>query len=141
MMFFAAIALLLGQVPETDGSLPVLTVEVSGFERFSGDALMAVFASGEDFPRETDEAVYKAMKPVESATVVFAIDSLPPGVYAIYVYHDEDGDRELDMHWYGPPSEKVGVSNNATGFAGPPSFDDAAFELGEEPLVLEIQLQ
>lgn len=136
-MLLTAALLLIGQVSQT----ALLTVEVTGFEELSGDARLAVFGSGDSFPMEIEEALYKEIKPVDSDTLFFTIDSLSPGTYAIYAYHDKDGDGELDMHWYGPPSEKVGVSNNATGFAGPPSFEDASFQLGVEPLVLTILLR
>ena len=136
-MFLAVTLLLIGEISQTT----LLTVEVTGFEEQSGEARLAVFGPGDSFPMEIEEAVYKEIKPVDSDPLVFTISSLSPGTYAIYAYHDKDGDGELDMHWYGPPSEKVGVSNNATGFAGPPSFDDASFELGSEPLVLTLSLR
>lgn len=118
-----------------------LTVNITGFEERTGEARLAVFGPGDSFPMEIDEALYKGVMTVDADTLVFTIDSLAPGTYAIYAYHDKDMDGELDMHWYGPPSEKVGVSNNATGFAGPPGFDDASFLLGDEPLVLDIRLR
>lgn len=140
-MLYAVMAFLVCQVSSADEVSSVLTIEVSRFNNTSGNAHLAVFAPGDAFPMEIEEAVFTEVKPVDSSTVVFTITGLVPGSYAIYVFHDEDGDGELDMHWYGPPSERVGVSNNATGFAGPPGFDDAAVDLGDEPLVLSITLQ
>jgi uncharacterized protein (DUF2141 family) len=46
----------------------------------------------------------------------------------VAVWHDADGDGELDSNFLGLPREPVGASNNATGRFGPPSFDDAAFD-------------
>lgn len=118
----------------------LLTVQITGFEEITGFARMVVFNSEEGFPRDTAQAVYSASEPVNSDPVTFTIESLEPGIYAITVYHDEDGDGELDMKFYGPPSEKVGTSNDARGRMGPPSFEDACFTLGNEPLEIIITL-
>ncbi len=136
-MFFPGIFILNCLLAQTTP----LTVQVTGFEELTGEVRLAVFGPGDSFPMEADEALYKGIMTVDADTLVFAIDSLAPGTYAIYAYQDRDMDGELDMHWYGPPSERVGVSNNATGFAGPPGFEDASFILETEPLTLTIQLR
>lgn len=65
---------------------------------------------------------------------------VPEGRYAIRVMHDLDGDGELARNLVGMPAEPWGVSNDAKGNFGPPSFDDAAFTVTEEPLSVEITL-
>lgn len=140
-MLFAVIAALVCQAPPAEEASTLLTIEVSEFQNMSGNANLAVFSSGDAFPMELEEAVFTEVKPVDSSVMVFTVTELGPGSYAVYVFHDEDSDGELDMHWYGPPSERVGVSNDATGFAGPPDFDDAAFDLEEESYRLIITLQ
>ena len=37
--------------------------------------------------------------------------------------------NRLDNYFFGVPREQYGFSNNARGFMGPPSFEDAAFSL------------
>ena len=126
---------------ETSGGVTaLLTVQITGFEEITGFARMEIFSSEDGFPRDTSRSVYSASEPVNSDPVTFTIESLEPGIYAITVYHDEDGDGELDMKFFGPPSEKVGTSNNARGRMGPPSFEDACFTLGNEPLEITITL-
>lgn len=127
-------------VETRSGVATLLTVQITGFEEITGFARMVVFNSEEGFPRDSEQSVYSASEPVNSDPVTFTIESLEPGIYAITVYHDEDGDGELDMEFYGPPSEKVGTSNDARGRMGPPSFEDACFELASEPLEMIITL-
>ncbi len=117
-----------------------LTVNVTGFDKIEGSVRIAFYMSDDGFASDLEKAVYDAAEPVTSETVTFTFDFLPAGVYAFSVYHDEDNDGELDMRFYGPPSEKVGASNNATGRMGPPSFEDASFDLGIEPLEMTIEL-
>ncbi len=136
-MFFAGMIL----ASFLTGQTTPLTVQVIGIEELTGEVRLAVFGPGDSFPMEADEALYKGIMTVDADTLVLTIDSLEQGTYAIYAYQDRDMDGELDMHWYGPPSERVGVSNNATGFAGPPSFEDASFILGTAPLTLTIELR
>lgn len=128
-------------VETSSGFNTLLTVQITGFEEVTGFARMEIFNSEDGFPRDTSSSVYSASEPVNSGTVTFTIESLEPGIYAITVYHDEDGDGELDMKFFGPPSEKVGTSNDARGRMGPPSFEDACFTLGNEPLKMTITLQ
>ena len=118
----------------------LLTVNVTGFDEIEGSVRLALYDSEEGFASDLDAAVYSAAEPVTSDTVTFTFDFLPRGVYAFSVYHDEDDDGELDMKFYGPPSEKVGASNNATGRMGPPSFEDASFILGSERVEMTIEL-
>ena len=58
-------------------------------------------------------------------------ESVPPGPFAIAVFHDADRDFELDTNWLGIPTEKWGVSNDAAGWLGPPKFSQA--ELTVQP--------
>ena len=45
-----------------------------------------------------------------------------PGVYALALYHDENGDRKFDRTGIGFPAEGYGFSNNPATLAGLPSF-------------------
>lgn len=118
----------------------LLTVQITGFDSITGFARLVVFDSEDGFPMDAEQSVYRASEPVESDIVTFSISTLGEGTFAITVYHDQDGDGQLDMKFYGPPSEKVGTSNDARGRMGPPSFEDASFVLGSEPLEMTITL-
>jgi uncharacterized protein (DUF2141 family) len=59
--------------------------------------------------------------------VVFT--QLPPGRYAVIVFHDENDNGRLDENGWGVPTEGYAFSNNAEGLLGAPSFDAAGFTL------------
>ncbi len=65
----------------------------------------------------------------QKGTVTAIVRDVEPGIYAIAVYHDEDNDGELGANLFGIPSEGFGFSNNASARFGPPSFDEAAFQV------------
>ena len=65
---------------------------------------------------------------IEPGTVTYRYE-VAPGTYAIGIFHDANLNNRLDNYFFGAPREQYGFSNNARGFIGPPSFDDAAFNV------------
>ena len=61
--------------------------------------------------------------------VVVTLD-VPPGVWAIQAYQDEDDNEAINRTLFGLPTEGLGFSNDAPFRFGPPSFADAAIRLG-----------
>lgn len=58
---------------------------------------------------------------------------IPDGKVAVRLFHDANGNGELDMNLLGIPKEGYGFSRNPEA-RGPPSFKDAAFEVRGETL-------
>ena len=65
---------------------------------------------------------------VEPGSVTYVYE-LPPGTYAIGIFHDVNLNNKMDNNFFGIPKEQYGFSNNASAFLGPPAFEAAAFEL------------
>jgi len=61
----------------------------------------------------------------------YIIDKLPPGEYALLVFHDENDNKRIDKNFIGIPVEPIGFSNRYAPKA-PPSFSRAAFVIEEE---------
>ncbi len=61
------------------------------------------------------------------SSLVVVFESLPPGEYAISVFHDENKNGKMDSNFFGIPKEGVGASNDAKGQLGPPHDKDAKF--------------
>jgi len=61
-----------------------------------------------------------------------------PGVYAVAVYHDENGNEKFDKTWIGLPDEGYGISNNPKIFISAPAFDEAKFEAFNGSTVIDI---
>jgi uncharacterized protein (DUF2141 family) len=73
--------------------------------------------------------------------VRIAFDGVAPGDYAVVALHDEDDDGTLDRSRLGLPTEGVAFSSGARIRFGPPSFDEARFELGARDAELALELQ
>ena len=103
-----------------------LEVKMTGFKNNTGVVKVGLYDAEANFLK----AVYKSIKSDikdNSATVTFT--AIPKGTYAVSIYHDENKNDVMDRNSFGIPSEDYGTSNGATGFMGPPKFEDAKFNL------------
>jgi len=65
--------------------------------------------------------------------------NLPAGIYAISVFHDENMNQKLDKNFVGVPKEGYGASNNPKKKMGPPTFEEANFQLnGAQSLEIKL---
>jgi len=120
------------------GSALAATVEV----RVSG-----VTAKGKvnvavcDKARFLKQCAYSASVPAQAGETTVLVKDVPPGTWAVLAYQDENGNNELDRNLIGIPSENYGFSRDARGKFGPPSFEDAAIEVGEAPATATVRLR
>jgi len=125
-------------------SAPVLAAElrvtVTGLRSDDGDVHVAIYDVPSGFP-DIDGMLLETQVAIENGRAMVAFSGLVPATYAIALYHDEDGDDEFDQFIFGLPLEGYGFSNDAPVFFGPPSFDEAAFALGEADVDLAIRIR
>ena len=96
--------------------------------------MIALFNDADKFPMDASGAPHKAKVDARSPTTTHVFPDVAPGTWALSIFHDVDGDGELDVRSVIPiPKEPMGASNNAKGRMGPPKFADAAFKVGDGP--------
>ena len=105
-----------------------LSIRVAGLRSGEGEVHYGVYAEPRHFAKPQGR-VAKGIVKANRNGVTIVIGGLPPGTYAVAVYHDESGNGEFDQGFFGIPLEDYGFSNGATAFLGPPPFSDAAFAL------------
>lgn len=104
-----------------------LRVTVENLKNDKGQIIVAVFASKEDYLKKP---FGEAAVPIrEDLTGEAVFENLPPGLYAVAVYHDKNKNGDLDTLLV-VPKEDYGFSNDARSLFGPPSFKSAALEIG-----------
>ncbi|MDX1561876.1 MAG: DUF2141 domain-containing protein [Gammaproteobacteria bacterium] len=108
--------------------MATLVVTVTGIESTRGQVAIALFASEADYETQKN-AVRRAFVDIQNGQARWELDRVPAGTYALIAYHDENGNREIDMRIFGMPKEPAGVSNDARGLFGPPKFKAASFEV------------
>jgi uncharacterized protein (DUF2141 family) len=87
------------------------------------------------------DCAYSGSAPAKAGETVVTVDGVPTGSWAVLSYQDENDNGKLDRNVLGIPKEPYAFSRDARGRFGPPSFEDAAFELREEKAVTTIKLR
>lgn len=113
-----------------------LVVRADGFDAGRGEVKVAVCQES------LDEAGCKvgASRHSQAAAETFVFEGLAPGRYAVAVYHDLNGNGELDKIPPGLPTEPYGFSNDV-GRLGPPRFDPASVEVGAAETVVTVRVR
>lgn len=104
-----------------------LIVIITNTESNNGQLVIYLHNNPDYFPKEKKKAFRVIKSKIGKNTAKIIIKDIPTGKYAIAVHHDENGNNEVDTNFLGIPNEDFGASNNAKGFMGPPSFEDASF--------------
>jgi uncharacterized protein (DUF2141 family) len=118
-----------------------LVIEISGIRNTKGYILIALFNQSTGFPDQSEKAFRKLRIPANTGTIKASFDDLPPGSYAFGVVHDENDNQKLDTGLFGIPKEGFVFSRNAMGTMGPPSFKDAAIEIGNSFAVQALKIK
>lgn len=104
-----------------------LTVVLDDVKHANGQLHVGLYRDADSFRKEGRAAAVRIV-PATSGRVSVAFDAQPPGRYAVMAWHDEDGDGQFKRRFGMFPVEGYGLSNNPDK-AGPPAFDDSAFDL------------
>jgi uncharacterized protein (DUF2141 family) len=103
-----------------------INVVVSGLRNNNGDVRCGLYNSDATFPKDGKQ-FQGAVAPIANMTATCTFNNVPPGTYAVAVFHAEKGETKLRTGFFGQPEEGYGFSRNATGTMGPPSFSAAAY--------------
>lgn len=117
----AEVAVALHGARNADGRFQVALVDADGYAGAAAPVAARELAPGGDVTR-------------------LAFEGVAPGRYAVMVIHDENGNGRLDTNLVGMPVEGYGFSNNPKVMRRP-TFEEAAFELGEDGAALDIAIR
>ena len=104
----------------------------------SGTLRAALFDSQQAF--DANQSVAAVIGQAMQGATVLRFENLEPGTYGIAVFHDQNGNEELDRNLFGAPSEPFGFSNDPKiGFSAP-EFDAFQFQFDGTPSEIDITL-
>ena len=128
-------ALLLAAVEQP----PSVEVEISGVRNDKGWLHVCMTRNISYFPDcARDPSALRQTVPAAARQVRFA--SLPPGRYAITMFHDENTNKRLDK-LLGVPREGFGFSRNPAIRFGPPRFEQVELDVGPGMTRTSVRLQ
>jgi uncharacterized protein (DUF2141 family) len=104
-------------------------VNMTGFKTEEGTARVAFFLDARVWPDGNGSIFATAVVPISGGQASAVFEDVPAGSFAVSVFHDENGNGELDSVALGIPSEAYGFSGDARNMFGPPSFEKARMEL------------
>jgi uncharacterized protein (DUF2141 family) len=106
----------------------MLTVKVEGLKSSEGLVAVAVYNTSSAFLKD-GKAFTGAFETTKKGTTMISIPNLPKGTYAVSIFHDENGNKQLDTNFVGIPKEPVAFSKAQMKMFGPPGFEECAFEI------------
>ncbi len=118
--------------PEAPAHRLIVTVHTRNND---GKVYCAIWRGPEGYPTEREHNAGETRDvALANDRGVCVFDDVTPGEYAVAVFHDENGNNDLDRNLFGIPSEGTGASNDAHNMFGPPSYEDARFILPDTPV-------
>lgn len=116
-----------------EGTTITVTVPVPGY----GGSLIAGLYNEDTFMKGAP--LQGQVSDVNEGYASVTFTNVIPGTYAISLFHDKNDNKVMDFEPNGMPKELYGLSNNVKNY-GPPQWSDAKFEVGTEPIQMEIRL-
>ncbi len=119
-----------------------VSIEVQLSKPKEGGMVMAALCPNAEAFKTGDESGCKLMEiKADGKMVELVYTGLEPGTYALKIFQDLDGDKKLGTNKLGIPKEPFGFSNDAMGSFGPPSFEDASFQVGKEATSIKVRMR
>jgi uncharacterized protein (DUF2141 family) len=130
----------LGSVAAASAQGGRVGVTVTGLRNSDGVVRCGLYASTDGF-RQPGREMRGATGAIrgQSATCVFS--NVPPGTYAVAVFHAERNEARIETGAFGKPKQGYGFSGNPSSGFGPPSFSAAAFQYAGGNQSLQVNLQ
>lgn len=117
-----------------------LTVIVDGCPSDQGVVKIALVNSVEGY-KGAARAFLSTKVTIAKGKAIHVFKDVPFGEYAVTVYHDENGNDQLDKSMFGKPTEAYGFSNNARGLISSPDYKKAAFVLDKAEMTMKIHVE
>jgi uncharacterized protein (DUF2141 family) len=105
-----------------------ITINFEGMKSDKGSLFVAVYDTKNSFLKKRFKGdITKIVD--KKATII--LKDIPSGEYAVSAFHDVNDNKKMDTNFLGIPKEPIGISNNATGFMGPPKYKEAKFTVNK----------
>lgn len=118
-----------------------LNVEVTGVRNDNGLVAITIYDGNRSDKFLRSKGSLDVVRVPAQAGKTRACVKLPGnGVYAIAVYHDENGSRKLNRSGLGLPTEGFGFSNNPRTIASLPTFSSVRLNVPKSGLTTRISL-
>ena len=138
VLFFAFAAALIFMASQASAARIVVTID--GMRNAQGNVFVGLYAGPAKFLQgNQNDAMRKVRASTSPVTVVF--ENLPAGTYAVGAFHDENANDHLDTNFLGLPTEGYALSNGIRAVTSKPTFQQAAFAVGNAGAAVSLQIR
>ena len=120
--------------------MPTLTIVVRNCRSGNGSLVCGAYTEGAFKRFGEGEPIARTRIPAQEGEVTLTLQ-VPEGRYAAAVYHDVNDNGRLDLTFVGTPAEPRGYSRITDVRLAPPSFEDAAVEVGADGASADARLR
>lgn len=103
-----------------------VSINIDGVTSEKGNICFAVYNNEGSFLK-FDEVYKSGSEKAVKGKTAFDIKDLPEGEYAIAIFHDANGNKNLDTNMLGIPKEQIAFSKGKMKMFGPPKYKECAF--------------
>lgn len=103
-----------------------ISVPIQGLCNSQGVVRCGLYASANGF-RQPGKEFRGVAVPIAGQQATCVFDGVPPGTYAVAVFHAENNETQLQTNFLGQPKEGYGFSRNPSTTFGAPDFSSAAY--------------
>lgn len=114
-----------------------IELEITDIESSKGKLMIGLYQDASHWLNKPYKGIIGKIK---AGKCIAVFEDIPSGTYAISLFHDENDNDELDMFLGFYPKESTACSNNAPAKFGPPTWEDAKFEVHGKTIKQTIKL-
>ena len=140
--FFILLLGCFGLLPSIgEGQSVAQSVVIKNLDNKKGSLYIGWYTSEKDFTDGNNATIKKIVPVQDKQEIAVKFDQVIPGVYAIAVFFDENGNGELDKNFLGIPKEVYGFSNNIIPLTRSATFKEASFIVAAsaETIVIKVK--
>lgn len=118
-----------------------VSIYITNIRSDQGVIRLAMYDHPDQFPQHPMKSFTYEKTMLKDSTMEVVMIDIPPGIYAISILDDGDGNYRMKFNILRMPREGYGFSNNARPGLKCPPFDKCSFHISEGNTRLEIEMQ
>jgi uncharacterized protein (DUF2141 family) len=112
-----------------------VVADIGNVRNDKGVCRACLFNNPSSFKGEAGEPFQCVAVGIKKSTAQVVFNNVPAGTYAMFVFHDANGNNKMDINFLGIPNEGYGASKNKLPFASAPTYNDNKFVVADKSFI------
>ena len=118
-----------------------LNLHIKNIEKAKGYVWVGVYDSEKSFLNKELATAIEGQKIERTGDIRIELKDIPYGTYAVAIFHDINGNGELDQGMFGVPKEPYAFSQPLKSKWRAPTFEDVRFKFDNSQKNLQMKLE